>query len=250
VPVRGARGRVGRMTSQDPGSAAQNAQFFAGDKHGRDVAALDTYKRIGEALEREVAGCKRVLDVGNGGVFQYDTRVVEEIVAVDLFLDQLPPSCFPPNVVPRKGDALALEEANGSFDAVLEALLYHHLVGANPEELVRNVRRAIAEAERVLEPGGRLIVAESCVPTWFYRVEKVLFRPLLALATTPLLGGHPAVLQLHFGLLVDLIGERFEVERAYRIPPGRWITQFGRRWPIILTPARAFMVVGRKAKSG
>jgi hypothetical protein len=27
---------------------------------------------------------------------------------------------------------------------------------------------------------------------------------------------------------------------------GRWLTQFGRRWPTALTPARAVMVVARK----
>ncbi len=189
-----------------------------------------------------------MLDVGNGGVFQYDTGLVERIVAVDLFLDRLPASRFPPNVTPRKGDALALEEADESFDAVLEALLYHHLVGADPDAFIANVRRAIAEAARVVRPGGLLIVAESCVPRWFYAVERVLFKPLTALARTPLLGGHPATLQLPFELLVELVGERFEVVRAYRVPPGRWTTQFGRRWPTALTPARAFMVVGRKAR--
>jgi SAM-dependent methyltransferase len=238
------------VTWQDPESAARNAEFFLAEKHARDVAELDTYRRIREAIEREVAGCRRLLDVGNGGVFQYDTRLVEEIVAVDLFLDRLPSSHFPPNVTPRKGDALALEAADGSFEAVLEALLYHHLVGDDHEGLIRNVRRAIAEVERVLEPGGRLIVAESCVPSWFYGIEKALFRPLTVVARTPLLGGHPATLQLPFERLAELIGERFEVERAYPIPSGRWTTQFGRRWPTLLTPARAFMIVARKARSG
>lgn len=227
-------------------AAARNAEFFAGEKHGRDVEALDTYRRIREAIEREIAGARRMLDVGNGGVFEYDTWLVERIVAVDLFLDDLPDSHFPPNVTPLRGDALSLEQPDGSFDTVLQALLYHHLVGARAEELVVNVRGAIAEAARVLQPGGRLIVAESCVPRWFYPVEKLLFRPLVALARTPALGGHPATLQLPFDLLVELVGERLEVEKAYRIPPGRWITQFGRRWPTALTPARAFMVVGRK----
>jgi hypothetical protein len=37
------------------------------------------------------------------------------------------------------------------------------------------------------------------------------------------------------------IGEAIE----HRDPPGRWITQFGRRWPTALTPARAYVVVGR-----
>ena len=62
--------------------------------------------------------------------------------------------------------------------------------------------------------------------------------PLGVLASTPLLGGHPATMQLPFELLVKLIGERLEIKGAYRVPAGRWTTQFGRRWPTALTPAR------------
>jgi SAM-dependent methyltransferase len=236
------------MTGQDATSVKQNAEFFARDKHGRDAAELDTYRLIREAITREVAGADQLLDVGNGGVFEYDTNQVKSIVAVDLFLDQVPASQFPPNVTARRGDALDLDEADASFDLVLEALLYHHLVGTRPRDSICNVRRAVAEAERVLRPGGRLVVAESCVPRWFYGFERVMFRPLVALARTPLLGGHPAVLQLPFGLLRGLIGERLEIERAYRIPMGRWLTQFGRRWPTALTPARAVIVVARKSR--
>jgi SAM-dependent methyltransferase len=234
------------VPGQDTRSAEQNADFFAREKHGRDVAELDTYRLIREAVTREVAGTSRLLDVGNGGVFDYDTNQVERIVAVDLFLDQLPASRFPPNVEARKGDALALDEPDETFDGVLEALLFHHLVGRRPEESLTNIRRAIAEAERVLRPGGRLVVAESCVPRWFYALERAAFRGLVALARTPLLGGHPAVLQLPFELIEKLVAERLEVERAYRVAPGRWTTQFGRRWPMALTPARAYVVVGRK----
>jgi SAM-dependent methyltransferase len=234
------------LTGQDPSTAAQNAEFFTRGKHGRDVAELDTYRLIREAVTREVAGTGLLLDVGNGGVFDYDTTKVKQIVAVDLFLDRLPASQFPANVTPRRGDALSLDEPDGSYDAVLEALLFHHLVGSRPDALLANVRRAIAEAERVLRPGGHLIIAESCVPPWFYRLEKVAFRVLVGLARTPLLGGHPAVLQLPFEVLRGLVAEAFQIERAYRVPPGRWTTQFGRRWPMVLTPARAYVVVGRK----
>jgi SAM-dependent methyltransferase len=235
------------MAGQDATSAEQNAEFFARDKHGRDVAELDTYRLIREAITREVSGADRLLDIGNGGVFEYETDRVNEIVAVDLFLDRLPTEHFPPNVTPRRGDALSLDEPDDAYDMVLEALLYHHLVGARPGDSIVNIRRAIAEAARVLRPGGRLVIAESCVPTWFYGFERLMFRPLTVLARTRLLGGHPAVLQLPFDLLTSLVAERLEVERAYRIPIGRWITQFGRRWPSALTPARAVIVVARKA---
>jgi SAM-dependent methyltransferase len=234
------------MTGQDAASAARNAEFFAREKHGRDAAELDTYRHIREAITREVSGTARLLDVGNGGVFEYDTDQVGEIVAVDLFLDQLPKEHFPPNVTTRNGDALALDEPDGSYEVVLEALLYHHLVGRKPADSIANIRTAVAEAARVLRPGGRLIVAESCVPPWFYAVERALFAPLRVVARTPLLGGHPAVLQLPFERLQRLIAESLRIERAYRIPMGRWLTQFGRRWPTALTPARAVMIVARK----
>src|SRR5262245_30641636 len=193
------------MARQDATSVEQNAEFFARDKHGRDAAELDTYLNIREALTREVAGTGLLLDVGNGGVFEYDTSRVDRIVAVDLFLDRLPASHFPPNVMPRRGDALALDEPDDAYDVVLEALLYHHLVGARAGDSITNIRRAIAEAARVLRPGGRLVVAESCVPPWFYRFERLAFRPLAAMARTRLLGGHPAVLQIPFPLLGDLV---------------------------------------------
>lgn len=237
------------MTTRDS-TPAVNAEFFAAGKHARDSARLDTFRLIWEAIDRELGDVERLLDVGNGGVFGYDTSAIREVVAVDLFLDRLPRSHFPANVTPRTGNALELDEADACYDVVLEALLYHHLVGDDPEKMVTNVRVAIAEATRVLKPGGRLIVVESCVPRWFYAIEKPLFRPLVAVSRTRLLGGHPATIQIPFELLTSLVGERLEIGSAYKIPPGRWTTQFGRRWPSALTPARTYMVVGRKPIGG
>jgi SAM-dependent methyltransferase len=237
---------VTAVAEQESGSAARNEEFFARDLYGEHVASLDTYRMIREAVTKEVSGTAKLLDVGNGGVFEYDTSQVGEIVAVDLFLDKLPADRFPANVTARRGDALALSEAEGAYDAVLEAFLFHHIVGATPADLLSNVRRALSEAERPLRPGGRLIVPESVVPRWFYALERVMFRPLLLLSRTPLLGGHPATMQLYTALLESLISERFEIERSYAIPTGRWLTQFGRKWPTALTPARPHMVIARK----
>jgi len=230
-------------------TARQNAEFFADNASYADhVAALDTYRYIREALEEELRGTRRLLDIGNGGVFDYDTGLADEIVAADLFLDDSYNERMPANVKAVRADAMSLPEL-GEFDAVLYALVFHHLTGATSSAVVANVRKTLGEAERVLAPGGRLLVIESCVPLWFYAFERIAFRGLAALANTPLMR-HPATLQLPSHLVRDLIAERFEVEQARRIRMGRWVLQFGMKWPSALTPARAYLFVARKADSG
>src|SRR5262245_24895458 len=121
------------MSGQDATSAEQNAELFARDKHGHDVAELDTYRLIREAITAGRTVADRLVDVRHGRVFDYDADKVGRIVAADLFLDRLPDSHYPPTVTARRGDALSLDEPDGSYDLVLEALLYHHLVGSRPD---------------------------------------------------------------------------------------------------------------------
>lgn len=231
---------------QEETAVARNREFFAGERWAQQISEIDTYRLIRTAIEAELDGTGKLLDVGNGGVFEYSPDLVESIVAVDLFLSQIPATEFPENVTARDGDALNLSDPDDTYDAVLHSFLYHHLVGDTPGALLDNVRRAIAEAERVLKPGGRLIVPEGCVPHWFYAFEKVAFRPLVGLSKTRLLGGHPATLLMPFEDVTALVGERLHVQRAERIPVGRWVSHFGRRWPAALTPARPYIVVATK----
>jgi ubiquinone/menaquinone biosynthesis C-methylase UbiE len=52
-----------------------------------------------------------------------------------------------------EGMAYALPYADGSFDAVVSTLTFHHLTPDQQE-------RALAEVQRVLRPGGRLVIAD------------------------------------------------------------------------------------------
>jgi ubiquinone/menaquinone biosynthesis C-methylase UbiE len=56
-----------------------------------------------------------------------------------------------------EGMAYALPYADGSFDAVVSTLTFHHLTPDQQE-------RALTEVRRVLRPGGRLVVAGLTLP--------------------------------------------------------------------------------------
>jgi ubiquinone/menaquinone biosynthesis C-methylase UbiE len=144
----------------------------------------------------------------------------------------------------RRGDALSLDEVTASYDGVLLALVLHHLVSASVDDTVANIRRAIEEAARVLEPGGRLTIVESCVPQSAFAIERRLFHLLHRLASTRLMQ-HPPTLQLPQQLISTLLRERFGHVEVRRIATGRLLLQFGHKWPTILTPARPYLFTAR-----
>lgn len=236
------------MTSEREPAVAEvvraNADFFRdNDRYQQMVSDLDTYKNIRGALDGVLAGTGRLLDVGNGGVFDYDTTLVREIVALDLFLDDANAlSLFPSNATARQGDALALPEDLRDFDVVLCVMLLHHLTGDRPDDVEHKIRAALAGARRALRPGGRLVIVESCVPRWFHRFERMAFPALRRLAATERME-HPATLQLSVNRLQELVLEQFYIDSVAPIPTGRFLLQFGHKWPTALTPARPVMMV-------
>lgn len=239
-------------TSQDAKqtekSLQENSSFFLENvgSYSRQVYELDTYRHIRDFTDEALTGIDSLLDMGNGGVCDYDVSRARSITALDLFLDELPAShLLPPNVQPLQGSALDIPKAAGSYDGVLMAMLLHHLAGTTPLESLDNATRAIAEAHRVLRPGGRLVIIESCVPAWFYSIEKLLFPA--ACASAYKLTGHPATLQYPPQLLASIVSHRFgSAPEVRRIPCGRWILQFGKKFPSALTPATPYRFIIHK----
>jgi SAM-dependent methyltransferase len=232
---------TGETSTQDDLAVEKNKDFFADNEaYARNVEGLETYLNIREVVNREIAGRRRLLDIGNGGVFDYDTSLVPEIVGVDLFLDDSDGRGLPPNVTLRRGDALALDEADASYDGVLLVMVLHHLVSSDVDGSLENVRRAIREARRVLEPGGRLTLVESCVSLRAYAVERRLFGALRVVASTRLMR-HPPTLQQPPETIANLLRESFHTVEVEPIPVGRVVLQFGHRWPSALTPARPYL---------
>lgn len=233
-----------KSTLSHPSIVETNREFFRdNDRYLQLVSDLDTYAYARQAIDGEIAGAKRLLDVGNGGVFDYDTGLVESIVAVDLFLDELPAEVFPANVEARTGDATDLDADLRDFDVVLLVMLLHHLTGRQPKDVEDRIRQALAAASAALGRKGRLVIVESCVPRWFYSFEKLAF-PVLRQVSEMRMIKHPATLQVSHQRLLELVLEQYRVERFEPIPMGRYLLQFGHKWPTVLTPARHWLVVG------
>jgi SAM-dependent methyltransferase len=221
-------------------SAKKNVEFFRDEyrEYKANVESIDTYAAISSAVSAKLDGIQRLLDIGNGGVFDYDTTRVGEITGLDLFLDDLPADIrLPQNVTMVQGDALDLPAGLDGFDGVVMVMLIHHLVGRNIGDCVANVRQLLSGAHRALRPGGKLVIMESCVPRWFFNLEKLLFAPTALIIEKTM--KHPPALQYPADMLEEMIGRAgfSEVERQ-NVPMGRYVLQYGVKVPTWVTPVQ------------
>jgi SAM-dependent methyltransferase len=238
-------------TGQSKASTTSNASFFFDNlnKYNNSVKNIDTYKTIHDFISAEVAGTNDLLDIGNGGVFDYDTSGVRSITAVDLFLGDIPADViaqhFPSNCRPVQGSALALPQLDGKFDVVLMVMLLHHLTGTDWKSSWDNAKLAIDEAWRVLKPGGHLLIVESCIPRWFFHIEKpalwILSRAVKSVFS------HPVTLQFPADMIAKQLEQLSASVTVTKIPKGKFVLQFGLKFPSFVTPVMPFAFAATKA---
>jgi SAM-dependent methyltransferase len=229
-------------TPEGQTTASTNRDWFQDNDHYIQAQArLECYQLIQKIVEREVRGCEHVLDVGNGGFFNYDTALARSVTAVDLFLEDGPGPTA--NSVFRSGSFLELPLADQTFDCILQQNVLHHVTGRNVAENHANMRRCLAEMYRCLRPGGKAVVIESTVGPFFYLFETLVFRPFLLVKR----GGHPVTFQFTPRQIIRCAEEcGFGVEEFTYVPRGAFLLQFGYKWPSCLTPAKPVKLVLRR----
>lgn len=223
---------------QSKSSIDKNTDFF-NEFEALDIQKrLELYRLMNLSVTRELEGVQSLLDVGNGGFFNYSTDSIPEVVACDLMLkDERPAS----NIQFKPGSILELPFEEKRFDCVLVQSVLHHVAGDSVAQNHRNMEQAISECMRVLKPGGKLVIVESTVPTWFYYLVEF---PMYTLLHRIWRYKHPLTFQF----------TRHRIEQVFQklpgslieeviIPRGKWVMQFGMVVPTFLTPIEAVKFV-------
>lgn len=139
------------------------------------------YENTAKLLDAALLGSKKVLDIGNGGVINYQFNEFESLDCADLALSKSAAEKYSSheNIHFIKADILDLQNIeDNSYDSVVVQAVLHHLAGETFQQTNDNIDKALRECLRVLVPSGKLLIVESTMSTWFEKIEK-LFYPLM-----------------------------------------------------------------------
>ena len=136
------------------------------DQHVRETEALARTPGFGRMRQRILARARprrgdAVIDVGAGtGLLAFgiapavsDVRAVDISPAMTEYLRKRAEQLGLDNVEPVTATAIDLPMPDGSATVVVSNYVYHHLT--DPDK-----RRGLAEAYRVLRPGGRIVIGD------------------------------------------------------------------------------------------
>lgn len=150
------------------------------DEYAEEALSIQPtfYKNAAMLLNRELADCSVVADIGNGGVINYKTGNFAKLDCIDLSLSRTAVEKYKDvkNIGFKEGNVLHLTEIeDGTYDAVILQCVFHHLAGHNFATTNHNVKQALMECMRILKPDGKLLIVESTVVSWFEKIERILY---------------------------------------------------------------------------
>ena len=223
----------------------KNVEFFSSNsKYQNNVATIDTYKILYSEITNFIKSSNRLLDIGHGGTFDYDTSKVKEIIGLDLdkMIDE---SNLPKNINLEEGSALDIPENINNFDTTLVVMLLHHLVGNNVSENIKNLDICLKQIRKTLIKNGKISYSRVCVPKWFYLIEKVLFRPTSYLIKKFM--KHPPAFQFTQEMLKKYLKKNnYRNINFKKIKQGKFILQYGIKVPTFLTPVETVIITANK----
>ena len=178
---------------QNQKAKQKNKNFFSENKTYKSIQGdLAIYKLISLTAKRETEKSKRLLDIGNGGVFIYPTSHIPDVSACDIFVEKDFEQRYP-NVRWHCMSALELDFEK-PFDSIIAINTLHHVNGDSVSGCYKNLDSIMAAVHKSLDKGGKFICLESTVPFWFLGPYKIIYEILLYI--WPL--QHPPTFQFHY----------------------------------------------------
>ena len=174
-----------------------------------------------------------MLDIGHGGTFDYDTSKIKSITGLDLD-KMIDGSTLPKNITLKEGSVLDIPDGIKNFDTTLVVMLLHHLVGKKVSDNLENLDKCLNQIRKTLNPDGKLVIVESCVPKWFYLIEKILFKPSSILIKKFM--KHPPAFQFTQEILINYLNKNnYKNISIKKVKQGKFILQYGFKIPTFLT---------------
>ncbi len=153
---------------------------------------------------------------------------------------------LPKNIKLVIGSALEVPNNLNNYDAVLFVMLIHHLIGKDINENLHNLNKCISESKKPLRDNGKLIIVESCVPKWFYFIEKILYKSSSYFINTFL--KHPPAFQYTKEIILESLKKNNYKNIEYKkIKQGKYILQYGFKFPTFLTPVETIIFTATKS---
>lgn len=187
----------------------------------------ELYRNIAVQLNRILSG--NVVDIGNGGIINYEIQNIEKLICIDLIFKE------------KKVSDKKIDFVYGDFyqidlpfkvDHVLTQFLLHHLT----DEI--NLQETIMKINRKLHDRGSFIVVEIVVPGWVELLQNV-FKNTLFFSLR--LMGRPAVRFFSERSLMRLLSEsEFKHIDMKRISMGKRVSAAPVLFPKLRIPGRLY----------
>jgi len=217
--------------------------FDSNPKHFKD--AIEEYpimyREAAKGINKYIKG--NVLDVGSGGVINYNTNKLKNLFLADIASANKERAKN--NIFFLNGDIRNLGIKKNSMDCVVIQHLLHHLADNTLKKSLQNLEKSIKEIHNTLKEGGTILIIEGLVPLPFDLLQRSLFS--INKQVYKKLFNFPMVLQYSERKIIKEIKKSgFKLEHIETIKDGNVLPIFGMNIPRKFVPLKHKFIVARK----